>query len=132
MQEHTRWESFFDVTNLDWELWTQIFAVDLDDTWIGLVVAPDGELICQEMELSTSLEMVTLILLDRHYRNFQEIGATWDVSLEIHENWLLGLKMFFNLGNGNHDLLIIPSHIEWSDHSMICLSYCKWGSMWEY
>ena len=83
MQEHTWGQSFLNVTYLDGQLWTQISAVDLDDTGVALIVAPDGYLTGKEMELSTSLEVETLILLNGHQRNLQKIWATWDISLEI-------------------------------------------------
>ncbi len=75
--------------------------------------------------------MVRLVFLNGDQRNFQKVGATWDVTLEVHEDGLLGFEVILNLSDGDHDLLVVPSNIKWSDVSVICFPYCEWGSVWE-
>jgi len=64
MEEHTVGKLLLYVSYLYRQLRAQILAIDLYDTWVWVHVAPHFELIDQEMELSTSLEMQRLVLLD--------------------------------------------------------------------
>jgi len=64
MEEHTVRKLLFYVSYLYRQLRAQILAIYLYDTWVWVHVAPHFELIDQEMELSTSLEMQRLVLLD--------------------------------------------------------------------
>ena len=84
MKEHTGGKSFLDVSDLDWQLGREVLAVNLDHSWVRLVVAPNQQLGGDEVELSACLEVERLVLLDWHQRNLQQVGTTWDVPLEIH------------------------------------------------
>jgi len=64
MEEHTVRKLLLYVSYLYRQLRAQILAIDLYDTWVWVHVAPHFELIDQEMELSTSLEMQRFVLLD--------------------------------------------------------------------
>jgi len=75
--------------------------------------------------------MERLVFLHRHQRNFQQVRTSWNVSLEVHKQWLFGLEMVLNVFNSHHYFLVVPPDIEWSDHTMVGLFYSEWSPVWE-
>jgi len=132
VKEHTFWKLLLDVADLYWFGRGQFGTVNLDDTWVRRIVAPNLNFILQDVEICSSLEMKTLILLNRNQSQGDKIWSTNDKSLEGHMNRSLGLKVLFDFTHGNHYLLVIMSYVKWSNHTMVGLPYSEGDPVWEH
>lgn len=66
VQVHAVGKHFLDVTNLDWHVGREVGTVDVDATRIDIIEAPDPEVALMVVEVTSSLEVKRLVLLDRH------------------------------------------------------------------
>jgi len=71
------------------------------------------------MELAASLEVQTLVLLDRHQWKSQQIWSAGNVSLELDEHWLMCLQVSLYLDACHHNFFVIVADVEWANQAVV-------------
>lgn len=100
------WKHFFNITNFNWHVGTQHTAVYLDPGWISVIKRPNKEVLHYVVEAAAGLEVHRLVFLHWHHRKTQQVWASHDVALELHEVGESGFYMIVNFCAGNSDLFL--------------------------
>ena len=95
-----------------------------------MVVAPYVDVSHDELELTTCLEVKTLIFLHRIDWELKKVWPPWYEPLKLNPDRVLSSEMKINILACYSDFFVIISNNKWPYHSVISSSYCEWGSMW--
>lgn len=120
VQEHAVRQHLLDVSDLDRHQGRQIRAVNLDHSRVALIEAPDQDSRGDVVELSSSLEVQRLVLLNWRNRQAQQVWSAWDVPLQLNVNILHRLEVLDHIDMSHHDFFLAQSHKEWSNETVVC------------
>ena len=109
---HTIRQHLLNISDLDGVARGQVLAVNLDSSWVGIVVAPDIELLGNEQKVCSSLPVKGLVFLHWIYGQLNQVRAAYNISLQVHEVWVFTLEVGVNALDCNSDLLVFMADEE--------------------
>lgn len=121
VQEDSVRQHLLNVADFDRHVGRQVAAVDLDVAWVVLNVAPDRDLLNEEDELATSLEVQRPVLLHMDKRHMQQIRAARNETLELDAHRSLRLEVPVDCRARHSDLLAVVAKDERAEEAVVRL-----------
>ena len=78
---HAMWEHLLEITNSEWVPRGEQGAVNFESCWVSIVEAPDPDVVDEEAEVSTCLEVERLVFLHGSDRHSEQVWSANDVPL---------------------------------------------------